>query len=61
MEARGERNTRSTSPGELETQSGARIDVSGLRGKWLLVDFIRPNGCAIFTCSKISNVSVSGS
>ena len=24
----------------LETQSGARIDVAGLRGKWLLVDFI---------------------
>jgi protein SCO1/2 len=24
----------------LETQSGARVDVTGLRGKWLLVDFI---------------------
>ena len=24
----------------LETQSGARIDVADLRGKWLLVDFI---------------------
>jgi len=24
----------------LETQSGAHIDVAGLRGKWLLIDFI---------------------
>ena len=33
----------------LETQSGARIDVAGLRGKWLLVDFIYtrcPTYCA---------------
>lgn len=27
-------------PVTLETQSGARIDVTGLHGKWLLVDFI---------------------
>lgn len=33
----------------LETQSGARIDLAGLRGKWLLVDFIYtrcPTYCA---------------
>ena len=43
-------NTRSTCPSvALETQSGARIDVAGLRGKWLLVDFIYtrcPTYCA---------------
>lgn len=36
-------------PVALETQSGARIDVAGLRGKWLLVDFIYtrcPTYCA---------------
>lgn len=27
-------------PVTLETQSGARIDIADLRGKWLLVDFI---------------------
>jgi cytochrome oxidase Cu insertion factor (SCO1/SenC/PrrC family) len=45
----------------LETQSGARIHLAGLRGKWLLVGFIYtrcPTYCAVLVIGAALSIAV---